>query len=161
VREAVGLALLSVYRFPRPADPAPILPWLESRDTAIRWRAAYALTRRPDPRGTAALFPYATDSAALVRSFAIRALTAPLADSSGVGQGRALPVILAAVRDADHAVSVSAIRALGTYAAPESLSELERLLGSPDAYLAISAAESLGRLPRARPVPRERSARRR
>jgi len=146
VREAVSLALLSVYRFPRPADPAPILPWLESQDTAIRWRAAYALTRRPDPRGTAALFPYASDPDALVRSFAIRALTAPLADSSGVGQARALPVILAATRDADQAVSVSAVRALGTYTAPESISELERLLGSPDAYLAITAAESLGRL---------------
>ncbi|HEX8451531.1 MAG TPA: HEAT repeat domain-containing protein [Longimicrobium sp.] len=146
VREAVSLALLSVYRFPRPADPAPILPWLASQDTAIRWRAAYALTRRPDPRGTAALFPYASDLDPLVRSFAIRALTAPLADSSGVGQARALSVILAATRHAYHEVSVSAVRALGTYAAPESISELERLLGSPDPYLAISAAESLGRL---------------
>lgn len=146
VREAVSLALLSVYRFPRPADPASILPWLESQDTAIRWRAAYALTRRPDPRGTGALFPYVTDPDALVRSFAIRSLTAPLADSAGVSQARALPVILAATRDADHAVSVSAVRALGTYAAPESIAELERLLGSPDAYLAITAAESLGRL---------------
>ncbi|HLL82291.1 MAG TPA: peptidylprolyl isomerase, partial [Longimicrobium sp.] len=71
---------------------------------------------------------------------------APLADSSGVGQARALPVILAATRDADHAVSVSAARALGTYAAAESITELERLLASPDAYLAITAAESLGRL---------------
>ena len=146
VREAVGLALLSVYRFPRPADSAPILPWLESPDTAVRWRAAYALTRRPDPRGTAALFAYATDPDALVRSFAVRALTAPLADSAGVGQARALPVVLAAVRDTSHAVSVSAIRTLGSYSAPEAVAELERLLGNSDPYLSITAAESLGRL---------------
>jgi cyclophilin family peptidyl-prolyl cis-trans isomerase/HEAT repeat protein len=146
VREAVSLALLSVYRFPRPADPAPILPWLESEDTALRWRAAYALTRRPDPRGTAALFPYANDPDPLVRSFAVRALGAPLADSAGVGQARALPVLLAATRDTSHVVSVSAIRTLGTYSAPEALAELERLLGHADPYLAITAAESLGRL---------------
>lgn len=146
VREAVGMALLSVFRFPRPADQTPILPWLESQDTAIRWRAAYALTRRPDPRGTAALAAYATDPDALVRSFAVRALTAALADSAGVGQARALPLVLAATRDADHAVSVSAVRTLGTYATPEAIAELQRLLTGPDAYLAITAAESLGRL---------------
>jgi cyclophilin family peptidyl-prolyl cis-trans isomerase len=146
VSQAVGHALLSVYRFPRPADPAPILPWLESQDTAIRWRAAYALTRRPDPRGTAALARYTTDPDELVRSFAVRALTAPLADSAGIGQAAALRLVLAATRDPSHAVSVSAIRTLGGYSAPEAISELERLLGSGDAYLAITAAESLGRL---------------
>jgi cyclophilin family peptidyl-prolyl cis-trans isomerase/HEAT repeat protein len=146
VREAVGPALLAVYRFPRPADPAPIVPWLQSPDTAIRWRAAYALTRRPDPRGSAALFAHATDPDPLVRSFAVRSLTAPLADSSGVGQGRALPLLLSATSAAEHPVSVSATRALGTYADARAIARLVELLRGDDAHLAITAAESLGRL---------------
>ncbi|HEX8433436.1 MAG TPA: HEAT repeat domain-containing protein, partial [Longimicrobium sp.] len=146
VREAVAPALLAVYRFPRPADAAPIIPWLQSQDTAIRWRAAYALTRRPDPRGSAALFAHATDPDPLVRSFAVRSLTAALADSSGVGQARALPLLLSATTAADHPVSVSATRALGTYADASSVARLVELLRGDDGHLAITAAESLGRL---------------
>ncbi|HYW07955.1 MAG TPA: peptidylprolyl isomerase [Longimicrobium sp.] len=146
VREAVGPALLAVYRFPRPADAAPIVPWLQSGDTAIRWRAAYALTRRPDPRGSAALFAHATDPDPLVRSFAVRSLTAPLADSSGVGQARALPLLLSATSAAEYPVSVSATRALGTYTDARAIARLVELLRGDDAHLAITAAESLGRL---------------
>lgn len=146
VERAVGQALLAVWRFPRPAEVAPILPWLASPDAELRWRAAYALSRRPHPQGTEALFARAADTDALVRSFAMRALTAPLADSSSVTAARALPAVLAGTRDPDHAVSVSAARTLGSYAAPESIRRLEELLAGEDAYLAIPAAESLGRL---------------
>lgn len=146
VREAIGGALLAVWRFPRPADPTPILRWLDVADTAVSWRAAYALTRRPDPVGSAALAAHLDDASPLMRSFAVRALAAPLADSSGVGRPRALPRVLAATRDADHAVSVNAVRTLGTYAEPGSVDALRSLLTSPDGYLAVSAAESLGRL---------------
>jgi cyclophilin family peptidyl-prolyl cis-trans isomerase/HEAT repeat protein len=146
VSRAVGQALLAVWRFPRPADVRPILPWLASNDPELRWRAAYALSRRPDPRGTEALFARVGDSNALVRSFAMRALGRALADSSFVTAPRALAALLAAARDPDHAVSVNAVRALGTYDAPESVNLLQRLLTGSDAYLAVTAAESLGRL---------------
>ncbi len=152
VRESVGMALLAAPRFGRPGDPDAITPWLQSPDTAIRWRAAYALARLPETRGTAALFPLASDPDPLVRSFALRVLTAALADSAGIGQARALPVLLAAARHPDHAVSVSAVRTLGTYAVPEAVEELQRLLAGSDSYLAITAAESLGRLGRRAPT---------
>jgi len=151
VREAVGQALLAVWRFPRPADVAPIVPWLGSADAEVRWRAAYAFSRRPDPRGTEALFARVGDPNALVRSFAMRALTAPLADSSSVGSARAFAALLAATRDTSHAVSVNAVRSLGSYRTPASIARLREVLGGDDAYLAVTAAESLGRLGTAAP----------
>ena len=146
VQRAVGQALLAVWRFPRPADVAPIAPWLGNADPELRWRAAYALSRRATPEGTAALFARADDPDPLVRSFAARALTRALADSSSVTAPRALQRLVAATADTSHAVSVSAIRSLGTHPDPASLRRLEELLDSGDAYLAIAAAESLGRL---------------
>jgi HEAT repeat protein len=146
VATAAGDALLAVWRFRRPANVPAIGRWLSSADAGARWRAAYALSRRPDPRGTELLFARVNDPEPLVRSFAVRALSNALADSSSVTAARALPAVLAATRDADHAVSVNAVRTLGTYAAPQSISRLLDLLNGPDAYLAITAAESLDRL---------------
>ena len=150
VERAVGQALLAVWRFPRPADVAPILPWLDHPSPEIRWRAAYALTRRPDPAGTQALFAKVGDTEPLVRSFAMRALTKALADSSSVTSDRALPALLAATRDTSHVVSVNATRSLGTYDDIRATGRLMELLEGSDAYLAITAAESFARLgPRA------------
>jgi cyclophilin family peptidyl-prolyl cis-trans isomerase/HEAT repeat protein len=144
--DAVGPALLAFWRYPRPADPAPVLPWLASRDAEIRWRAAYALARRPDPRGTAALAPLVTDADERVRSFAIRSLTAPLADSAGIGSAAALPILLHALDDSSLPVRVNAVRALATYADPRSVDALRRVLLGSDAHPAVAAAEALGRL---------------
>jgi cyclophilin family peptidyl-prolyl cis-trans isomerase/HEAT repeat protein len=76
----------------------------------------------------------------------MRALTAPLADSSSVGSARAFTALLAATRDTSHAVSVNAVRSLGSHRTPASIARLREVLGGDDAYLAITAAEALGRL---------------
>jgi cyclophilin family peptidyl-prolyl cis-trans isomerase/HEAT repeat protein len=146
VRRAVGEALLALWRFPRPMNTAAASRWLGSADAEVRWRAAYALARRPDPAGTAALMRHVRDADPLVRSFAMRGLTAALADSAGIARATALQAVLAGTRDADHAVSVNATRSLGTYDAPESISRLLELLEGGDAYLAVTAAESFARL---------------
>jgi cyclophilin family peptidyl-prolyl cis-trans isomerase/HEAT repeat protein len=146
VRRAVGEALLANWRFRRPMNLNVVTRWLTSADPEVRWRAAYALSRRPDPQGTAALARVANDPDALVRSFAVRGLTAALADSAGIGRAAALRPMLAATGDASHAVSVNAVRTLGTFEAPEAVSRLVALLDGGDAYLAITAAESLERL---------------
>jgi cyclophilin family peptidyl-prolyl cis-trans isomerase/HEAT repeat protein len=144
--DVVSAALLAVWRFPRPADASPILPWLASRDPELRWRAAYALTRRPDPRGSAALAALTGDPNALVRSFAVRGLTSALADSSGVGAPRALDLLLAALGDSALPVRVNAVRTLGTYRDARAVDALRRALLASDPHPAISAAESLGRM---------------
>jgi cyclophilin family peptidyl-prolyl cis-trans isomerase/HEAT repeat protein len=146
VRRGVGEALLALWRFPRPMNTAAAARWLGSTDAEVRWRAAYALARRPDPRGTAALMQHVRDADPLVRSFAVRGLTAPLADSAGIARATALQAVLAASRDPEHAVSVNAARALATFDSPESISRLLELLGGGDTYLAVTAAESFARL---------------
>ncbi|HYJ79729.1 MAG TPA: peptidylprolyl isomerase [Longimicrobiaceae bacterium] len=146
VQHAVGQALLAVWRFPRPADVAPIVPWLDNADPELRWRAVYALSRRPSPDATRAVHPRASDTEPLARSFAVRALTRPLADSSGVGVPWGLLALLNATRDSLHLVSVNAARAMGTYDEQDVVERLVELLRGEDAYLAITAAESLGRL---------------
>jgi cyclophilin family peptidyl-prolyl cis-trans isomerase/HEAT repeat protein len=146
VQRAVGEALLAVWRFPRPLPTMTVARWLSSADPELRWRAAYALSRRLDPAAAGLLYAHVGEANALVRSFAVRGLPRALADSAHLPQPAVLNAVIAATRDADHAVSVNAVRALATYDAPESISRLIDLLNGRDAYLAVTAAESLGRL---------------
>jgi len=146
VQRAVGEALLAYWRFPRPANLNVVTRWLASPDPEIRWRAAYALSRRPSPQGSMLLSRLVDDRDALTRSFAVRALTRTMADSAGIPAAQALATVLRLAGDPRHEVSVSAVRTLGSYDAPQSVERLAQLLAGSDAHLAITAAESLGRL---------------
>ncbi len=146
-RTAVGAALLAAWRFPRAgSDPGVIQRWTASADPELRWRAVYALTRRPDPAAAPALARLVGDPDPLTRSFAVRGLAAPLADSSSVGAAAARGLLLEALRDTSAAVRIGAARALGTHPHPSAVAALAALLAGPDANLAVTAAESLGRL---------------
>ncbi|HEX2091576.1 MAG TPA: HEAT repeat domain-containing protein [Longimicrobiaceae bacterium] len=145
-RAMVGHALLAVWRFPRGGNAASVTRWLDSPDPELRWRAAYALTRRPDPAATLALARLAEDPDWRTRSFVMRGLTAPLADSSSLGTRSALRLLLVGLGDRNQAVRVSAARSLGTYPDPSSVGALVGALSGGDPHLAIAAAESLGRL---------------
>ncbi|CAN5371431.1 peptidylprolyl isomerase [soil metagenome] len=144
--EAVGAALLAIWKFPRDPDLEPIRRWTSAPDPQLRWRAVYALVRRPDPAATAILLGLASDPEPQVRSLAMRGLTAPLADSAGVGAAATLPVVLAASRDSDYLVRVNAVRALGSYGDAAAVQALTDLLNASQAHLALAAAESLERL---------------
>lgn len=145
-RESVGRALLAAWKFPREADLEPITRWTASADPELRWRAAYALTRRPDPAATPTLARLSADPDWRVRSLVMRGLTAPLADSSIVGAEAAREPLLRALGDPDWRVRVNAARSLGTHAHPSSVAALRGLLGAEEVHLAVAAAESLGRL---------------
>ncbi|MEW5929852.1 MAG: peptidylprolyl isomerase [Gemmatimonadota bacterium] len=146
-RLAVRHALLAAWKFPRRGgDAAPVLRWTESSDPELRWRAAFALTRRADPAATPELARLAADPDWRVRSFALRGLTAPLADSSSVGAAAARGLLLAALADTSTAVRVNAARSLGTHPHPSAVEALARLAGGGSAHLAVAGAESLGRL---------------
>jgi len=145
-RRAVGEALLAIWRFPRPMNTAAVTRWLPSSDPELAWRAAYALSRRPNPAGTAALMQQVRGGGELVQSFAMRGLTAALADSAGIPRASALAAVLEGTRSRSHAVSVNAARSLATFEVPESISRLLELLNGGDAYLAVTAAESFARL---------------
>ncbi|MBV9772791.1 MAG: peptidylprolyl isomerase [Gemmatimonadetes bacterium] len=146
-REAVGQALLAVWKFPRAgADLPVIIRWTAARDPELRWRAAYALTRRPAPQAAPTLASLVGDADWRVRSFAVRGLAAPLADSSSVTIPAARRLLLAALRDPSAAVRINAARTLGTHGDSSSAAALAGLLTSGDPLLAITAAESLERL---------------
>jgi cyclophilin family peptidyl-prolyl cis-trans isomerase/HEAT repeat protein len=144
--EVVGSALLAMWRLPRGDEHSEIVRWTGARDPELRWRAAYALVRRPDPRSVPVLVGLAGDPDPRVRAQAVRGLTAPLADSAGVGAVSVLPVVAGLVRDADYATRVNAVRSLGTFSRPAAVEPLRAALLGTEAHLAIAAAESLGRL---------------
>jgi cyclophilin family peptidyl-prolyl cis-trans isomerase/HEAT repeat protein len=140
-------ALLSIWRQGRPAPVSAIDPWLRHADPEVRWRAAYSLARRPEPAGVTALFRAADDSEPLVRSFVARALTAPMADSSGVGVEAAQRVIVRMARDdASEIVRINALRTLGTYRTETAVRALADLAFTAPPYQAIAAMEGLQRL---------------
>jgi cyclophilin family peptidyl-prolyl cis-trans isomerase/HEAT repeat protein len=144
--EPVGSALLATARLARLSTLDPVLRWLAAADTAVRWRAAYALVRRPDSRATRALASLSTDPDPRVHALALRGLTAPLADSAGIGAAGTLPLLLAALRDSAYSVRINAARALGTYPTADAVAALAQATASPDRHLAVAALEALGQL---------------
>jgi cyclophilin family peptidyl-prolyl cis-trans isomerase/HEAT repeat protein len=143
-----GAALLSVWRQGRPLPVSAIEPWLRHADPGIRWRAAYALARRGEPQAAAALFRAAGDTEPLVRSFVARALTQPMADSSGVGRQAAQDAVIhLALRDPEQVVRINALRTLGTYTDEQVLRILvQTATTSPEPYQVIAALEGMQRL---------------
>ncbi|HEY0024407.1 MAG TPA: HEAT repeat domain-containing protein [Longimicrobium sp.] len=148
VREAVGMALLAIWRQGRPTPVDAIAPWLRSADPELRWRAAYALARRAEPRATAALFPHAADADPLVRSFVARGLTGPMADSAGIGRTAAQDALgRIATQDPAYEPRINALRSLGTFPGARTLALLSDVAANPrNEHEAIAALESIQRL---------------
>jgi HEAT repeat protein/cyclophilin family peptidyl-prolyl cis-trans isomerase len=141
----IAEALLSIGRAIPRGDLAPIIRWTKSPIEELRWRAAWALFRPRDPAAVMTLLVMSRDSSPLVRSWAVRGLTKPQADSSNAA-ARAESSLLAAARDTDRRVRTEAIRALATYADSSAIGALITGLASSDSWIAVSAAEGLGRV---------------
>jgi cyclophilin family peptidyl-prolyl cis-trans isomerase/HEAT repeat protein len=148
VLKAVGPALLGIWRQARPSPVPAIARWLDAPDAELRWRAAYALTRRAEPAATAALFRAAADPDAMVRSMVARSLGGAMADSSGIGRGAAQDALVRmATGDPSQIVRINALRSLGTYPDARSLRLLgDRIAANAEPYEVIVALESLGRM---------------
>ncbi|HEY6219918.1 MAG TPA: HEAT repeat domain-containing protein, partial [Gemmatimonadaceae bacterium] len=112
---ALREALLAIGRSTARGDIAPIIRWTKSPSEEIRWRATWSLFRPRDPAAIATLLQMAKDKSGHVRSWAVRGLTRPQADSMHLGE-LAEAQLLAAVKDDDRRVRTEAIRALATYA---------------------------------------------
>jgi len=142
---AVGEALLSFGRFPLPGDVTPILRWTTSPDVEIRWRAAWALFRPRDPAAVPHLLKMAEDKSGEVRSWAVRGLTATLADAAKLDRATTSARLRDATRDADRRVRTEALRALGGYDDDASFAVMLAALDSPDSWISVTAAESMAR----------------
>jgi cyclophilin family peptidyl-prolyl cis-trans isomerase/HEAT repeat protein len=141
----IAEALLAIWRYPRGPDLSPLARWAAAPDAELRWRAAYAMVRRPDPAAVPVLMQLSADMDARVRSLAVRGLTGPLADTAGIPRRDIEPLLLQASEDPDYQVRISAIRSLGTLSGTMAIRRLESLLGGSD-HAALAAAEGLGAL---------------
>jgi peptidylprolyl isomerase len=154
----VGEALLALGRFPPPLELAAIARWTASADPELRWRAAWALYRPRDAAAVPAVIRLTADTSPEVRFWATRGLTIPIApparggapppavpDWSGVDKPRTSAILRRALADPDRRVRTEALRALTSYDDDESFATIITALDSADTWLAVSAAEALGR----------------
>ena len=141
----VGEALLAIGRFTTRDDLAPILKWTTAADVEVRWRAAWALFRQRDPAAVLRLFELSLDPSAEVRFWALRGLAPALVTEAGVDLAKAAARLRDAVRDPDRRVRAEALRVLAQYDDDASFGVVLEALESPDSWLSVSAAESLGR----------------
>ena len=143
----VGEALLAIGRFTTRDDLAPVVRWVASTDAEVRWRAAWALFRPRDPAAFPHLLQLSRDASAEVRFWAVRGLAAPPAnaDSTGFDRERAAARLTETLADPDRRVRTESLRALVTYDTEAALAAALEALDSPDTWLSVSAAESLGR----------------
>ena len=140
----VGEALLAIGRFTTRDDLAPVLKWTTAGDVEVRWRAAWALFRPRDPAAVSRLFELSLDPSAEVRFWALRGLAPALVIEAGVDLAKAAGRLRDAVRDPDRRVRAEALRVLVQYD-DASFGVVLEALESPDSWLSVSAAESLGR----------------
>jgi HEAT repeat protein/cyclophilin family peptidyl-prolyl cis-trans isomerase len=145
-------ALLAIGRSTTRGDNTAILRWTKSPNEEIRWRATWALFRGRDPTATSELLRLSSDASGHVRSWAVRSLTKPQADSASISE-RAEPRLMAALKDPDRRVRTEAIRALGTYSDSAAVAALVAALSDDDAWISVSAAEGLGRARAAWTIP--------
>jgi len=140
----VGEALLALWRFPRtPESSALIRPWLVAQDTAIRWRAAYALVRGgADPANVPLFQQLARDADPLVRSIAVRGLRAVTVDSAAARPASA-QILLGALADAHEQVRINAVGVLGGYRDPAHGARVATLLDDPRPNVRVAATQAL------------------
>jgi HEAT repeat protein len=136
-------ALLSIGRYPLPADTSAIARWVKSPDVEIRWRAAWSLFRSRDVAAMPLLLEMSKDSSADVRVWALRGLSKPRSDSVSVNPQDVRDALITAFEDKDRRVRTEATRALGTYSDAASLVQLILFLEDDDPWIAVSAADAI------------------
>jgi HEAT repeat protein/cyclophilin family peptidyl-prolyl cis-trans isomerase len=143
--EIIGEALLSIGRFTGRDSLEPITRWATSPDVEIRWRAAWALFRPRDPGALPYLMTLAEDASPEVRFWAVRGLAPAVVTEAGGDLAKTSAMLRRGVTHTDRRVRTESLRALALYDDDESFRVVLDALESPDTWLAVSAAEALGR----------------
>jgi cyclophilin family peptidyl-prolyl cis-trans isomerase/HEAT repeat protein len=134
-----GALLLAAARL-RPVPADVVVPWITSADSAVAWRAAYALARGRSAAGVRALIGAAHAGPGAVREQVARGIGRGVAgDSLGDTARRALASL---VGDAEPRVRVNAVRALASYG-PVTRASIVRSLRDPDASVRLASAQAL------------------
>ena len=139
-------ALLSLGRYTGKADLAPIIRWISSPNSEVRWRAAWALVRPGDAAAVPHLLKLVEDKVADVRMWAVRGLRPAAVDAAGVDRATITARLLKMSQgDADRAVRTEALRTLLQYDDETAFGALVNALYSTDFWISGSAAEAAGR----------------
>jgi cyclophilin family peptidyl-prolyl cis-trans isomerase/HEAT repeat protein len=134
-----GALLIASTRL-RPMPAAAIAPLLASQDSAIAWRAAYAIARGRSAAAARSLLGQSASPWSSVREQVARgALRGIAGDSLGTVAREAL---LRLIADTSARVRINAVRAIASYGAPARVAVLGALR-DPDLNVRIVAAQSL------------------
>jgi cyclophilin family peptidyl-prolyl cis-trans isomerase/HEAT repeat protein len=137
--EALGALLLAAARL-RPVPTDVVVPWLASADSAVAWRAAYALARGRSAAAVRPLLGIATARESAVREQVARGIGRGVAgDSLG---DRARVVLVSLADDDEPRVRANAVRALASYGHAARTAVVSALRDA-DAAVRLAAAQSL------------------
>ncbi len=135
-----GELLLSAARL-RPLPVRALVTWLSSADTALTWRAAYALARARSAAGVRPLLEWASSPASAVREQVARGVSRAVAGDS-LGDS-ALAVLGELVVDPVARVRVNAVRSAATYGL-RAMTRVMQRTHDVDPGVRVTAAQSLG-----------------
>jgi cyclophilin family peptidyl-prolyl cis-trans isomerase/HEAT repeat protein len=138
-------ALLGAWRAGE-TGPDSYAPWLSHPAPEVRRASAYGLSRPIRPSALPSLLGAASDPDPLVRSYAIRGAAAPPAAAGESVTEEPPPRIAQALADTAYQVRIEAVRALGSYSHPSSISALRGVLEAGGLHERAAALESLGRI---------------
>ena len=137
---ATRAALLLAASRLRPVPAAAIVPFLAHADSAIAWRAAYALARGRSAPGARALLAQAGSPWASVRDQVARGAVRGMAGDSLAPLAHAALTTL--VADTSAYVRISAIRSLASYG-PAGRDDIVNALRDANVGVKLVAAQSL------------------
>ena len=136
---ARGALLLAATRL-RPVPAAAIAPWLQSQDSAIAWRAAYAIARGLSAAAARTLLEQGASPWAAVREQVARGATRAIVGDSLTTLAREALARLAA--DTSARVRVNAVRAVSSFGL-SARAAVVSALADPDPGVRLVAAQSL------------------
>ncbi|HUQ45778.1 MAG TPA: peptidylprolyl isomerase [Gemmatimonadaceae bacterium] len=134
-----GALLLAAARL-RPVPADVVIPWVTSGDTAVAWRAAYALARGRSAAGVSILLAVTSSRSGSLREQVARGLTRAVSGDSLGDRARAALALL--VSDAEPRVRVNAVRALASHGRVAGV-QVVASLRDPDASVRLASAQSL------------------
>lgn len=144
---ATAAALLEAWRLGSRSAVAPRLTaYVASRGAEWRRHAAYSAARLRLADAAGALLQAATDPDLLTRSYALRALTAELADSAGMDRQAFVGRLRESVDDPSAQARINALRALATYRDSALAALAAPLLADRDPNVPVQAAATVGSL---------------
>lgn len=139
-------AALEAWRLGPDAPIATLMQLAVAEHVLVRRAALYSLARLRAPAAGSVFLTAVGDTDPLSRNSAVRALTAPFADSAGLGREAVARVVMRLVDDENQGVRIQALRALGTFADSSYAGAAADRMTDGDMNVRVEALSTLGRL---------------